>query len=75
MTSTQIQTTEGAEIVTTQLEKKNTKKKFTEKDIELLQSDEIKNFLNKKQLPAYLKNKYNISISIGTLRKIWKGDY
>ena len=75
MTSTQIQTTEGTEIVTTHIEKKNTKKKFTEKDIELLQSDEIKNFLNKKQLPAYLKNKYNISISIGTLRKIWKGEY
>ena len=75
MTSTQVHTTEGTEIVTTQLEKKSTKKKFSEKDIELLQSDEIKNFLNKKQLPAYLKNKYNISISIGTLRKIWKGEY
>ena len=73
--STIVETTEGTEIVTIPLEKVKGKKKFNDSQLEIMRSDEVRNFPNKKQLPAYLKDRHNITISMATVRKIWKGEY
>ena len=73
--STIVETTEGTEIVTIPLEKVKGKKKFNDSQLEIMRSDEVRNFPNKKQLSAYLKDRHNITISMATVRKIWKGEY
>ncbi len=73
--STIIETTQGNEILTTSLKNIKGKKKFNDNQLNIIKSDEIRNFSNKKQLPTYLKERYSINISIGTIRKIWNEQY
>lgn len=70
-----VETTHGLEITTIPVQKPVGKKKFNNEQLDTIRSEEIRNFSNKKQLPAYLKDRHNIIISMGTVRKIWKGEY
>ena len=68
-------TTDGIELDYNFLKSKPNRKKYTMEQIELIHSYKDKENITMKKTKIELKNKYNITISIPIISKIWNNNY